>query len=86
VREIAKIRAAPALRHGDAEQPLRAELWPQRPRKFVAAIDFVGQGGDLGGGKAPHFATDLIQRFAEAEVEIPRVGGRHGLPAPQFGS
>ena len=81
VREIAEVRAAPALGHRDAEQALRAELRPQRAGKFVRAIDLVRERRDLAGGEAPHLAADLIERLAESEIEFP--GSRRCVMACQ---
>src|SRR2546430_16807032 len=52
VRQIAELRAAEALRHGDAEQPLLAQRRPQVAREFVAAVVFVCKRGDALGGEA----------------------------------
>src|SRR2546430_15256882 len=54
VRQIAELRAAEALRHGDAEQPLLAQRRPQVAREFVAAVGLRRPRGDALGREAPH--------------------------------
>ena len=78
VREIAEIAAAPTLRHGHAEQPERAELRPERPRKLVAAVDLVRQRRDLLACEAPHLRAHLDQRIAETEIQLGGVENAHG--------
>src|SRR2546430_15950095 len=79
VRQIAELRAAEALRHGDAEQALLAQRRPQVSREFVAAVDLGRPRGDPRGGEAPHLPADLLELGAQAEVAVGALERAHGL-------
>ena len=64
VGEIAEVRTAKALGHGDAEQALSTQGRPQVARKFVAAVDVGGARGNPLRGEAPHLTTDLLEIIA----------------------
>src|SRR5690348_8356254 len=80
--EIAEAGTAEALRHGDAEQSLGTQGRPQGARKLVAAIDGIGQRGDLLGCEAPHLAPDLLELGTKAKIAVGAVEGAHGLASP----
>ncbi len=82
--QISETRAAPALRHRDAEETLRPERWPQVAREFIRAVDVGGSRRDLLGGEAAHLIPDLEERFAEVEVTVADIHGAHTL-AFRFG-
>ena len=54
VRQVAQVGAAPALRHGHAEQAQRPQLGPEVARKLVSTIDFIGQRRDPLAREATH--------------------------------
>ena len=70
VGEVAEAGAAPALRHGDAEQAELTERRPEIARELVAAVDLGGARGDLLRREAPHLLADLVDALAEAEIAV----------------
>ena len=68
--EVAESGAAPALRHGDAEEAELAERRPEIARKLVAAVDIGGARGDLLRREAPHLLPDLVDALAETEIAV----------------
>jgi hypothetical protein len=60
VGEVAEASAAPALGHGDTEQPLRAEQWPEVARELVAAVDLGGARRDALGSEPAHGFAQLL--------------------------
>src|SRR5579875_2137431 len=69
VCQIAEIRAAVVLLHGDPEQAKFPELSPHLLWKDVVAVDLCGYGCDFLFGEALHAVPEHIDRFPEREVE-----------------
>jgi hypothetical protein len=55
-----------------------AELAPQRGGKAVGTVRLVGQRRDLGAREAAHGRAHLVERLAQAEVEVAGVESGHG--------
>ncbi|MNV78224.1 hypothetical protein D3C71_1717030 [compost metagenome] len=82
MRQIAHLRTAPGLGHGDAQHAQRAHLLPQVHGELVAAVDLRGPRCNLGLRKLTHRVTQRIDVFAQLEVESWKVG--HGLSPVEY--
>jgi hypothetical protein len=78
VGEVAEVGAAPALGHGDAEQPLLAQQRPQVARELVAAVDLGGTRRDALVGEAAYLALQFLQVLGEMHVAVPVVPAGEG--------
>src|SRR5262249_49997308 len=70
VRQVPEAGATPALRYGDAQQPLLAERRPQIAREFVAAVYIGRTRRNPLGGEAPHLRADLLEGLIESEITV----------------
>jgi len=78
VLEITETRPTIFLLHGNAVQAERADLGPEIPGEFIAAIDFGGARRDFVLRKRMHRLADRVRGLAEIEVEKQRlVRGHH---------
>ncbi len=73
VRQVAHVRAAVFLTHGDAQHAQVAHLAPQVHGELVVAVDFGRAGGDFGLGKVAHRVAQSVDVFTELEVQAGQV-------------
>ena len=73
VGQVAHVGAAVFLADGHAQHAQVPELAPQIHRELVAAVDFGGARGDLGGRESAHRIAQHIQVFAQVEVQSGKI-------------
>src|SRR5262249_45887438 len=83
--EVAEPGAAPFFLDRDAEQPERAELWPQLARESVGAIDLLGARRDLVLGEVAHRVAEHVDTAAKPETgagwAVPKQGSLRAGPS-----